>query len=205
MLGGIMKQTEQIDLVLHELIKLDKKGIRQPEKFKEGMLTVGVDGGRFIETIVSLRHPLRGLEIGTSSGYSALWAMRGAIGTGFRLTTVDYDPAKAEWAGENFRRAGVADNIVQIVDKGLSAVKAVDGPFDYVLLDATKRDNLPMMEALLPKLNLGAIVLTDNAITHKSELTDFFQFVRNHPDLVSGLIELGNGIEMTVKLGKGKD
>jgi predicted O-methyltransferase YrrM len=171
-------------------------------KFREPMLPMGPDGGRLVETIVHAIKPQRGLEIGTSSGYSALCAMRGALSAGadFHLVTVDHDAAKAAWAQENFERAGVADRITIVIEDGLAAARKLDGPWDYILLDAAKKHNLPILKALLPKLNPGAVVLTDNVVTHEVEMREFTKFVRNHPELASGLFGVGNGIEVTVKL-----
>ena len=89
-----------------------------------------------------------------------------------------------------------------IVDDGLEVAKRFEDSFDYILLDAAKGQNLPIMKALLPKLNVGAVVLTDNAVTHADEMFDFFDFVRHHPELASGLMEIGNGIEVTIKLAE---
>lgn len=164
------------------------------------MLAMGSEGGRLVETVVRMIRPRLGLEIGTSSGFSALCAMRGALDSEFKLVTVDHDSDKAEWARENFRRAGVADRIEVVVDDGLAAARKLEGPFDFVLLDAAKSQNLPIIQSLLPKLNVGAVVLTDNAMTHATEMRDFFNFVRCHSELNSATFEVGNGIEMTIKL-----
>lgn len=192
----------KIDDVIRHLLKLheEEKRTGSPSEYHEPMLAIGSEGGRVIESIVKVTRPLRGLEIGTSSGFSALCALRGAMDGDFRLTTVDFDAKKADWARQNFEEAGVADRVEIIVDDGLKAALRVGGRFDYVLLDAAKKQNLPILQALMPKLNYGAVILTDNAVTHSAEMQDYFQFVRHHDELVSGLWEIGNGIEVTMKL-----
>jgi predicted O-methyltransferase YrrM len=197
-----MKDFSKIDAVISDLIARQAAEREKPAEFKEAMLSMGADGGRLIETIVRLACPRRGLEIGTSSGFSALCAMRSGCEHDFHLITVDHDPAKAEWAQDNFDRAGVDENITIVIEDGLEAARKLPGPFDYVLLDAAKAQNLPIIKALLPKLNAGGIVLTDNILTHAEETKDFVEFVRNHPDLASGMAYVGNGIEVTIKLGK---
>lgn len=168
--------------------------------FKERMLAMGSEGGRFVETIIRSTKPKRGLEIGTSSGYSALCAFRGDVSGEFRLVTVDFDPAKAVWATDNFQRAGVKDRVEIWVMDGIEAARKAAGGLDYVLLDAAKSQNLPIIKELLPKLNVGAVILTDNMLTHGDELAEFASFVRNHPELASSMVEIGNGIEVTYKL-----
>ncbi len=192
--------TTKLDVVISELLERHAHEKTDPPEFKERMLAMGSEGGRFVETIVRATRPKRGLEIGTSSGYSALCAMRGDEKKRLELVTVDFDPAKAAWARENFERACVGGRIKIVVADGLEAARMIEGPFEYVLLDAAKSQTLPIMKELLPKLSVGAVVLTDNMLTHSEELKEFAHFVRHHPDLSSNMFEIGNGIEVTVKL-----
>ena len=202
-----MSYSHSLDAVIGELLDLIASGKPIQGDFREPLHAMGRDGGRLVEAICRAVKPRRGLEIGTSSGFSALCAMRGALAAGadFHLVTVDHDAAKAEWAQSNFERAGVADRITIVIEDGLDAAKKLDGPWDYVLMDAAKSQNLPILKALLPKLNPGAVVLTDNAVTHEAEMHEFTKFVRNHPDLASGLFAVGNGIEFTIKFVSGSE
>lgn len=194
---------ETIDKVIEELLERWREEKSEPPgQFREPMLAMGPEGGRLIETIVAACKPKRGLEIGTSSGFSALYALRGALKSGgeLRLWTVDHDPAKARWAEENFQKAGVLDRVTIIVEDGLKAAQRLPGPWDYVLLDAAKWQNKPIMEAIIPKLNPGGVVLTDNMLTHREELAEFAHFVRTHPLLISAPFPLGNGVEVSFKV-----
>lgn len=200
-----------IDSVILELLERHTREKDSPKdstiEFKEGMLAMGSEGGRLVETIVRMAKPKRGLEIGTSSGFSALCAMRGALSAyqdpaacPFQLITVDFDSAKAAWARDNFERAGVGGKIKILVDDGIAAAEKVEAPLDYVLLDAAKEQTLPIFKLLLPKLSPGAVVLTDNMLTHEEELRSFADFVRSHSDLTSAMYPIGNGVEVTIKL-----
>jgi len=190
----------KITAIIHELLERHRLEKEQPTQFKEKMLAMGSEGGRFVETIVRALKPKHGLEIGTSSGFSALCAFKGDEYGHLQLITVDFDPAKAAWAKDNFHRAGVENRVEILVQDGLVAAREGRGPFDYVLLDAAKSQNLPIIKELLPKLAVGAVVLTDNALTHADEMREFTQFVRTHPELASSMVAIGNGIEVTFKL-----
>ncbi len=199
--------TDTIDSIIRDLLDRHRHEKNNPAEFKEKMLAMGSEGGRFVETIVRSIKPRRGLEIGTSSGFSALCAMKGAMDAyanpslcPFQLITVDFDPAKAAWARDNFQKAGVGGKIKILIQDALEAAQGVEGPFDYVLLDASKAQTLPILKVLLSKLSPGAIILTDNMLTHEDELREFAQFVRHHPDLSSAMHPIGNGIEVTIKL-----
>ncbi len=195
-----MMDYSKIDAVIRELLAVHAGEKAPPEQFREGIQALGPEGGRLVETVVRMVRPRLGLEIGTSSGFSALCALRGALDGGFRLITVDHDRAKIEWARENFVRAGVQDRVEIVVDDALAAAEKLAGPFDYVLLDADKEQNLPLIKTLLPKLNPGAVVLTDNALTHQVQMRGFFEFVQSHHELASATYHTGHGIEVTVKL-----
>jgi len=195
--------TAAIDALIVEL--LDRHAAEKsspPMHFRERMLAMGSEGGRLVESVVRMARPATGLEIGTSSGFSALCALRGALAAGadLHLTTVDFDPAKAAWARSNFERAGVAGRVTILVEDGLEAARRLTGPFDYVLLDASKEQCLPILKELTGKLTPGAVVLTDNMLTHEAELREFARFVRNYPEFASALLPLGNGVELTIKL-----
>ena len=193
---------QKLDRILRELLerhRLEKLG-KTPSPYMEPMLAMGSEGGRLVETVVRMTKPRLGLEVGTSSGFSALCAFRGDASGAFRLITIDRDEKKAGWARQNFIRAGVDARVEIVVMDALEAVKSLDGPFDYVLIDAEKRLTLPIFRNLIPKLNTGAVVLTDNITTHEAELREFTDFVRTHDDFVSSKLSVGNGIEMTIKL-----
>ena len=203
----ILLPHKKIDRIIHDLLLRHSHEKENPPEFKERMLAMGSEGGRFVETIVRTIKPKRGFEIGTSSGFSALCALKGALSAypdptacPFQLITVDFDSAKAVWARDNFEKAGVGGKIKILVEDGIEAATKVEAPLDYVLLDAAKEQTLPIMKLLLPKLSQGAVVLTDNMLTHTEELREFSDFVRSHPDLGSAMYPIGNGIEVTIKL-----
>ena len=78
----------QIDTVIAELLSYHQRGALPPGDFREPMHSMG-EGGRLVEAVVRVIKPRRGLEIGTSSGFSALCAMRGAAAAGVDFHLVD--------------------------------------------------------------------------------------------------------------------
>src|SRR3954447_18864893 len=71
-------------------------------------LTVSEEDGRLLRVLAVSSGATRALETGGASGYSAIWIALGLRQTGGRLTTIEYDPAGAQRAGENIRRAGLS-------------------------------------------------------------------------------------------------
>ena len=111
--------------------------IQQADK---GQLAVSEEDGRFLRTLVASTNARRVLEIGAASGYSGIWMGLGLRETGGRLTTIEFDPARAREATANIRAAGLAD-IVQVVHgDAFVEIPKLAGTFDLVFLDAWKPD-----------------------------------------------------------------
>ncbi|HXQ59457.1 MAG TPA: O-methyltransferase [Acidimicrobiales bacterium] len=127
-----------------------------------GMM-VGTLEGRFLEMIVYALRPRRVLEIGTFSGYSAL-AMAAALPPGGRITTCELSPVHAEVARRHIATSPYADRIEVIEGPALETVQALDGPFDFVFIDADKPSYLAYYEAVLPKLAPGGMIAADNTL-----------------------------------------
>src|SRR5204862_1015409 len=70
-------------------------------------LAVSEEDGRFLRVMIVSSGAKRALEIGSADGYSAIWIGLGLRETGGRLTTIEYDPARARRAAANIRRAGL--------------------------------------------------------------------------------------------------
>jgi predicted O-methyltransferase YrrM len=77
----------------------------------------------------------RGIELGTSYGYSGLWIGAAFACNGGTLLTIDREPAKAASARETFARAGLADVITTVLAPVDEALAEADGPFDFAFID----------------------------------------------------------------------
>ena len=127
-----------------------------------GMM-VGTLEGRFLEMLVYARRPRRVLEIGTFSGYSAL-AMAAGLPPDGRITTCEISPVHAEVARRHIATSEYADRIEVIEGPALATVQSLDGPFDFVFIDADKPSYLAYYEAVLPKLAAGGLIAADNTL-----------------------------------------
>jgi caffeoyl-CoA O-methyltransferase len=102
------------------------------------------------------------LELGTATGYSAIF-LAGAFQTPQgRLTTLESDPEMAERARENFRRAGLDSQIDIRVGDAFEEMEKIAPPFDMIFMDIDKEDYggaLPHCRRLLRK---GGLLVADN-------------------------------------------
>jgi predicted O-methyltransferase YrrM len=119
--------------------------------------------GRMLELLARMMGAGRILEIGTLGGYSAICLAR-ALPVGGRLVTLEIDPHHAEVARANFARAGVADRIELIVGPALDTLARLEGPFDFVFIDADKPSNAAYLKEALRLSRPGTAIVVDNVV-----------------------------------------
>ncbi len=177
--------------------------IRRAEEFithKDDAWAIPRAAGEFIHTLLLATRAKRGLEIGTSYGYSGLWIASALKQNGGSLITIDKEQRKSDVAATHFADAGLSDCVRVETGIALEIIPGLEGGFDVVLLDADKENCISYVRALEGKLNSRCIVLTDNALTHAGPLADFLSWIRSHKGFESALLPLGNGMEMSVKM-----
>jgi predicted O-methyltransferase YrrM len=75
----------------------------------------------------------------------------------------------------------------------------MNGPIDIGFIDADKPSTRQYFDLLWPKIRAGGCIITDNAATHRKELAAFVTHVRSLADASSVEVNVGNGIEWTIK------
>src|SRR4029079_11536935 len=106
----------------------------------KGQLAVSEEDGRFLRLLIASSSRKRALEIGGASGYSAIWMAQGLRATGGKLVTIEYDPVRAKELAENIKRAGLTDVVQVVSGDAFVEIPKLQGTFDFVFLDAWKRD-----------------------------------------------------------------
>ena len=109
-----------------------------------------------------------GSWVGTAFGYSTLWLAMGQPDDG-SIVTIDPDRSRTDRARAWWREAGIADERITVVNaKALEAFAAGEpalaGPFDLAFIDALKPEYEGYLEALVPRLAPGAVVVADNVL-----------------------------------------
>jgi predicted O-methyltransferase YrrM len=104
------------------------------------------------------------LEIGTLGGYSTIWLAR-ALPAGGKLVTCEYEPRHAEVAKANLARAGFGEDVVDIrVGAALDTLPTLTGPFDFIFVDADKRNLANYLRASLELARPGTTIVVDNVV-----------------------------------------
>jgi predicted O-methyltransferase YrrM len=165
-----------------------------------GQLAVSEEDGRFLRLMIASNRSRRALEIGGASGYSAIWMGMGLRETGGTLVTIEYDPARARELTANVKRAGLAD-IVQVVSgDAFERIPRLGGTFDFVFLDAWKRDYKRFFDLVYPRLDKGGLFVAHNVVNKRDEMGDFLDAVQKHPSLWTTIVSPSSeGMSVSLK------
>ena len=166
----------------------------------KGQLAVSEEDGRFLRLMIASTQRKRALEIGGASGYSAIWMAQGLRATGGRLVTIEYDPVRAKELAENVKRAGFSDIVQVVPGDAFAEIPKLQGTFDFVFLDAWKRDYKKFLDLVYPRLDKGGLFTAHNVVNKKSEMGDFLDAIQRNPSLWSAIVApSGEGISLSYK------
>ena len=164
------------------------------------LLAVSEEDGRFLRVMVASSNATQALEIGGANGYSAIWIGLGLRQTHGHLTSIEYDPARAKVAAENIRKAGLTDVVTVVPGDAFLKIPTVAGDFDFVFLDAWKRDYKRFLDMVFPRLRPGGLFLAHNVVNKKSEMPDFLTAVQSDPRMFTAIVTpSGEGMSVTMK------
>ncbi len=127
--------------------------------------------GKVLEMISSMIKPLRILEIGTFTGFSALCLAKGLQDKGF-LHTIELREQDAAIAKGFFEKSSIAEKIKLHIGDAKKIIPELNEEWDLVFIDADKTGYIDYYELTLPQLKKGGFILADNVLFHGDVLKD---------------------------------
>jgi predicted O-methyltransferase YrrM len=178
-----------------------------------GVVPIGAGGGAALRFLASVLDARAVVEIGTGTGVSGLWLLRGMRSDGV-LTTVDIEAEHQRLAKETFGDAGIPPNRARtIAGAGLDVLpRLTDGHYDLVFCDGDKREYAAYLAEALRLLRPGGVVAFDNALWHdrvadpaqRDEETiairELGRTVAENESLVPVLLPVGDGLLVAKKV-----
>lgn len=156
--------------------------------------------GRSLHELVTTNNFRNGVEIGTSTGHSALWIGWAMSRTGGRLVTIEIDPRRHAIAVENFEEAGLADRIDARLANAHDLVPQLEGPIDFVFADADKDWYTNYFVALWPKIVPGGCFTAHNVTMNQHGIREFLDHIRTVPDATTTIdTQSRAGLSITCK------
>ena len=167
----------------------------------------GHQQGRLLALLSKMLRPNRILEIGTFTGYSALCLAEGLTDDG-HLHSIDNNAEIMDMAQSYVDRSPYREQITLHEGPGLDWIQRLDQPWDLVFIDADKENYPRYLEALLPKLQVGAIILADNVLwsgkvadpeaddDETKALRSYNRMVMENPRLEAMILSVRDGISL---------
>jgi len=173
--GGSKRIKREAPHIRRLLDEMDSKGSQ--------FLSVPRRDGEFLYFIVKATRSRNVLEVGTSHGFSAIWLGLALEETDGRLTTIEIDKERYDLTRRNVREAGLSRRITCIRGDAHVEVTKLEGPFDFIFLDADKEGQTDYFNKLYPKKFLpGGILAVHNAIRQANFMKDYLEMIQKHPD-----------------------
>lgn len=169
----------------------------------------------FLKLLLAMKRPARILEVGTAVGFSAiLMAEYGPADA--RITTIENYEKRIPIARENFGRAGLEDRITLLVGDAADVLKTLQGPYDFIFMDAAKGQYIHFLPEILRLLSADGVLVSDNvlqdgdiiesrfAVTRRNRtihkrMRDYLYALTHSGDLVTAVLPVGDGITVSTK------
>ncbi|MDO4296174.1 MAG: O-methyltransferase [bacterium] len=189
----------------------------EEEAREQGVPILRKETAAFLETLVASLKPKAILEVGTAVAYSALLMSR-AMPEDCRITTIEsYEPRIVK-AKENLRLAG-EERIQLLEGDATDILKTLEGPYDFIFMDAAKGQYLHWLDDILRLLSAGGVLLSDNVLqegrivesrfaierrdrTIHARMREYLFVLTHREDLLSAVLPIGDGLAMSTKLDK---
>lgn len=119
--------------------------------------------GRLLSVLSKLLAPSYIVEIGTFTGYATLCLAEGLAPLG-RLHTIEANEEYEDIQNKYFGQSPYREQIVQHFAPALEVLPTLPDAIDLVFIDADKKNYLNYLEAVLPKMSVGGVILSDNVL-----------------------------------------
>lgn len=178
-----------------------------------GVVAIGSGGGATLRFLASVLQARSVVEIGTGTGVSGLWLLRGMRPDGV-LTTVDLEAEHQRLAKEAFVEAGIAPQRVRTIPGAALDVlpRLTDSHYDIVFADGDKQEYPEYLREALRLLRPGGVVAFDNALWHDRvadpaqrdpdtiAIRELGRVINEHESLVPVLLPVGDGLLLAKKV-----
>ena len=144
-------------------------------------MNVPVADGRILYDLVLSNNYRQAVEIGTSTGHSAIWIAWALSKTGGKLITIEIDKKRYLEALRNFRKAGLSGYIDARLGDAHEIVPQLPGSYDFVFCDADKWWYKNYFVAMEPKLKSGGCFTAHNTSMRSDEIREFIDYIKKHP------------------------
>ena len=163
-------------------------------------MNVPLSDGKILYDLIIKNNYKNAVEIGTSTGHSAIWIAWALSKTGGKLITIEIDKARFMQAKANFKKAGVSEYIDMRLGDAHDIVPALPGKYDFVFSDADKFWYKKYFVAMDPKIVPGGCFTAHNTSMRASGISEFLDYVNSLDNYTTTLDKTSrSGISISYK------
>ncbi len=187
----------------------------EQEALNDGVPIIRKEMQSFLKVLLRIKKPLRILEVGAAVGFSAI-LMSEYAPEDCRITTIENYDKRIPIARNNFKRAGKEAKITLIEGDAMEVLKTLEGPYDFVFMDAAKGQYIAYLPEVLRILSPEGILVSDNVLqngeiiesrfvverrdrTIHSRMREYLYTLKHHEALETSIIPLGDGVALSIK------
>lgn len=169
-----------------------------------------------MKVLLKIKEPVRILEVGCAIGFSAL-LMAEYGPQNCQITTIEKYEKRIPIARENFKKFGREKQITLLEGDAIDILKELQGEYDLIFMDAAKGQYINFLPDILRLLAPKGILLSDNVLqdgnvmesrfavvrrdrTIHGRMRDYLYELKNHPELMTDILPVGDGVTISVKI-----
>ena len=169
----------------------------------------------FMRTMLLMNKPKRILEVGTAIGFSAL-LMSEFMPQDGHITTIENYEKRIPIARANFQKYGKEDRITLLEGDAAEVLKTLEGPYDFIFMDAAKGQYIHFLPQIMRILTPGGVLISDNvmqdgdiieskyAVTRRDRtihrrMREYLYTLTHHEELQTSILTLGDGVAVSVR------
>ena len=206
--------------MLDYILSLDKDSsplVRtiEQEAIRDYVPIIRKESQSLLRVLLKIKKPGQVLEVGTAIGFSAI-LMGECLPEDSHLTTIEKYEKRIPVAKENFKRAGMENKITLLEGDAVEVLKGLEGPYDFIFMDAAKGQYIHFLPEVLRLLAPGGILVSDNVLqdgdvvesryavirrnrTIHSRMRDYLWTLKHMEGLETMVLPIGDGMTVSVK------
>ncbi|MBD8972701.1 MAG: O-methyltransferase [Clostridiales bacterium] len=188
----------------------------EAEALRDGVPIIRKETKEWMKTMLLIQRPQQILEVGTAVGFSAIYMSQFLPQNG-HITTIEKWEPRITKAKENFKRASKEDCITLLEGDAADVLKQLQGSYDLIFMDAAKGQYIHFLPDVIRLLRKGGVLISDNVLqdgevldskyvverrnrTIHSRMREYLYTLKNHEELETSIIPLGDGVSLSVKI-----
>lgn len=208
---------ERMTAFINSFATKNPEYLEQLEQFslKTNVPIVRKEMQTLMKFLLQSKKPHSVLEVGTAIGFSAL-LMSENLPIDSHITTIEKYEKRIPIAKENFQKNGKNEKITLLEGDATEILKTLEGPYDFIFMDAAKGQYIHFFPDILRLLAPGGILLSDNVMqegdileskyaverrnrTIYQRMREYLYELTHNEELETVILPLGDGVTISVR------